>query len=554
MNDFSLKFLELDNDFKRILLFVSKICNVADVFITFLNSDMHIIQFKIGLEGVANPNEIYCFNHLITDNRDLIVSNVQCDSRFQSIDSMEFYKFFAGFTINIPSKLSVFGAICLLNKDAKELTSIELQVLKESVVQIESLLELYFKNQALQEVMIQRNDQFQLLIENSKDIFFQLDLNGNFTFVSQNSTSLLGHSSEEILGKNFNRFIHKDDVDSYFGFLNSISGKKKDKRELVYRVLHKNGHYVWHSSKVRLLENKDGTFYTGVAREITEYVEAQDKLIQQKEFYEKILDRLPTDVAVFGNDFKYKYLNPAAIKNDELRKFIIGKDDFEYARYTERDDTFAINRRIKFEEAIETKQTVSWEDSINAKSGQIVYHSRKVTPVFDEDGTLEMLIGFGVDVTKSKEIQEEILRSRQLISSIIQNIAVGILVQGQQSEIIESNKAACEMLGLTQDQLLGRTTFNEDWGVFHLDGTNFKPEDDPVQKVIEQLKPMNNIVMGIHRPLTNDLVWLLVDAVPIFGSNEELLYVVCSFNDITDQKMVDDALKTSNERFLVVDS
>jgi PAS domain S-box-containing protein len=33
---------------------------------------------------------------------------------------------------------------------------------------------------------------------------------------------------------------------------------------------------------------------------------------------------------------------------------------------------------------------------------------------------------------------------------------VGILVQGPESEIIENNKAACDLLGLTEDQLLGK--------------------------------------------------------------------------------------------------
>ena len=539
---------KLKSDFNRILLLVSKVCKVSDVFITLEPTREATIPFKIGLEGFSFANEFSCFKLLIEGKRDLIVSDLHNDMRFQTIDCNKTFNFFAGFTL-YNSAHCLVGTLCILNKEPKKLSSIELRIVKHAKSEIESLLQLHFENQRLSVAFKESKNQFQLLIDNSKEIFFRLDLDGNFTYISQNWTPLLGHYTEEILGKNFGPYIHPDDVDSCFEFLKGITGKNDDKREHIYRVLHKDGHYVWHSFKVGLLENKDGTFYTGAAREITKYVEGQNKLIEQKEFYEKILDGLPTAVAVYDNEFRYRYINPAAIKNLELRQFAIGKTNLQYEEHAGRDKSFAQNRQHQFEKAIQKKETVTWEDTICNKLGQTTHHSRKITPVFHEDGTLELLIGFGVEITKSIEIQEEILRGKQLISSILQNVAVGILVQGPQSEIVENNIAACELLGLTQDQLLGKTSFDEYWRVIHLDGTDFKPDDHPVPQAIKQLKPMNNIVMGVHRPLTHDLVWLLVDAIPVFGNNKELLYVVCSFNDITTQKKVENALKESNERF-----
>jgi transcriptional regulator with PAS, ATPase and Fis domain len=54
-------------------------------------------------------------------------------------------------------------------------------------------------------------------------------------------------------------------------------------------------------------------------------LQVQKLAFAQKEFYKKILDRLPTEVAVFDQNHKYLYVNPAAIQNDELRKYIIEK-------------------------------------------------------------------------------------------------------------------------------------------------------------------------------------------------------------------------------------
>jgi PAS domain-containing protein len=64
-------------------------------------------------------------------------------------------------------------------------------------------------------------------------------------------------------------------------------------------------------------------------------------------------------------------------------------------------------------------------------------------------------------------------------------------------------------------------------------------------------KSINNIVMGI-RPIKNDLIWLLVDAIPVFGDKNQLLYVICSFKDITIQKKIEENLKISNERYTYV--
>jgi PAS domain-containing protein len=40
---------------------------------------------------------------------------------------------------------------------------------------------------------------------------------------------------------------------------------------------------------------------------------------------------------------------------------------------------------------------------------------------------------------------------------------VGVLLQGPRAEILLSNPAALELLGLTEDQLLGKTSFDPEW-------------------------------------------------------------------------------------------
>ena len=544
--------IRFKNEFETLLSFVSESCSISYAFVSEVNEDIHTINTGIGLNLISHPNDILCYQEFVEKKEIYIVSGIKKEARFQSqsanIKGLPQFDFFAGFPI-INKEGVLIATLCILDENSKVLSAIEMKILNQAVNQIQTILELKDKNKELQGLINQKETQFQLFLENSKEIFYEITPEGIFTSVTNSWATLLGHPIDEVLGNSITQFVHPDDLSNCFSFIENALNEVANDDEILYRVLHKNGNYIWHASNGRLLKKEEGVFFIGVARDITEYVHAQDKLIQQKEFYEKILDRLPIGVAVFDKNYKYTYLNPSSIKNEELRKVIIGKDDFEYAEYTKRDTTFAKTRKDKYIEATNSKQILEWEDILKQPNGDFVYHTRRVAPVFDADGNFEMMVGYGIDITENKRIQDEIAKSRYLTQSIIQNAAVGILVQGPQSEIIESNKAAYDLLGLTEDQLLGKTSFDSSWKVIHVDGTEFKAEEHPVPHAIRDLVAVNNVIMGVYHPLKNDFVWLLVDAIPVFDDQNQLLYVICTFKDITEQENAVDALNASNERF-----
>lgn len=126
-----------------------------------------------------------------------------------------------------------------------------------------------------------------------------------------------------------------------------------------------------------------------------------------RDFYESILNNIPTDIVVFDTEHRYLFANPGAIKDEELRKFIIGKDDFEYAVYRKRDPAIAIERRAQFQQVKDTGNTISWEENQKTADGNIVTHLRRMFPVNDDQGKLVMVIGFGIDITERKELENK---------------------------------------------------------------------------------------------------------------------------------------------------
>ncbi len=417
--------LDFKHEFNDTLSFVSAICEVPYAFITFLDSRNQLNISKIGFEFLTIPENILSYNqNIIEQGAFFTISDLKKDLKRQSEKSnlSEFdFDFFAGIPILNDENL-VIGTICILDIKSKELSAVQLKTLEYSAKQIKFKLEQFEKNESLLNKIQEKENQFQLFIDNSKEIFYELDRDGIIIDVSKNWKTLLGYEVDEVIGRSNSIFLHPKDLEMVTAFLNKTIETEGIENEITYRILHKDGHYVWHTSTIKLSEKDGKLIYIGNCRDVTEHFNIEQKNLQQKEFYEKILNQIPTDVAVFDQNHKYLYLNLAAIKDKDLREFIVGKDDFEYAKHTGRDDSSAKNRRKKFSEALESKTLIEWEDSINSlNTGLTSYHTRKLNPIYDKDGTFEMMIGFGVDITERKQIE---LQNELLIKETNKNKAI----------------------------------------------------------------------------------------------------------------------------------
>ncbi|WP_432671239.1 PAS domain S-box protein [Flavobacterium sp. SM2513] len=539
----------LNKELNRLLLFASQMAGCNDAFISLKIGGTHHIASKIGLTAINSLDDFTFFEALLQQKSQLTLDLSESKENFFHIAHPPSFDFMVGFPVKIANRDEVVATFCVFGSSPTP-SQAQLKTLKNIKLQIVSLLQMHFDNKTLKAALLHKTTELDFFVANATEFIFHLDVKGNFTFLSTPLDSLSSQAGKNLLGTHFSTVIHPKDLPSCTQFLENVLTTTNTTTEHAVRIKNTKDIYIGYTCNLKLIREHDSIVFLGIARKVTKIVDSQHKLQEQKEFYEKILNELPTGIAVYDQEFRYKYLNPAAIQNKELRKFAIGKTNFEYEQFSDRDLSFAENRQLKFEEALLTKKTIQWSDEIlNKTTGLTSYHDRTLTPVFFQNGTLDLLIGIGTNSTESIVTHKEMVRIKILTINIVQNVAVGILVQGPDSEIIEYNNAACEMLGLTQEQLIGKTSYDKHWSVINFDGTEFKPENHPVPQAIKQLRPINNVVMGVHRPHTNDLVWLLVDAVPVFDSEKKLLYVVCSFNDITVQKKAEIALKISNERF-----
>ncbi len=63
-------------------------------------------------------------------------------------------------------------------------------------------------------------ERYRYLVENSPDIIYTLDAEGNFTFISDAAERLLGYRPEELIGKHYTAIIHEEDLEKAKWFFN----------------------------------------------------------------------------------------------------------------------------------------------------------------------------------------------------------------------------------------------------------------------------------------------------------------------------------------------
>jgi diguanylate cyclase (GGDEF)-like protein/PAS domain S-box-containing protein len=140
------------------------------------------------------------------------------------------------------------------------------------------------------------------------------------------------------------------------------------------------------------------------------------------------------------------------------------------------------------------------------------------------------------DLTEYKLAERLLAESEEQYRLLITAMAEGVTLQDENSAIIAHNKSAERILGLTADQLNGRTSLDPRWYAIHEDGSAFPGETHPVVMTLKTGLPQSDVIMGIHKP-DGELTWISVNVQPIFKEGKTTPYrVVATMHDITERK------------------
>ncbi|XZO02694.1 MAG: diguanylate cyclase domain-containing protein [Microcoleus sp.] len=142
----------------------------------------------------------------------------------------------------------------------------------------------------------------------------------------------------------------------------------------------------------------------------------------------------------------------------------------------------------------------------------------------------------------------QLQESEERYRSVIATMTEGVVLQLANGQITACNASAERIIGLTPEQMMGRTSVDLDWRTVQEDGSPFPGEQHPAMITLRTGKPQSNVVMGIHKS-DKTLTWISINSQPLFHLHQSQPYaVVTSFADITERKQVEEMLINQAQR------
>ena len=154
------------------------------------------------------------------------------------------------------------------------------------------------------------------------------------------------------------------------------------------------------------------------------------------------------------------------------------------------------------------------------------------------------------DITDWRESTRRLEESENRHRSLFESMLQGVVYQDADGHIIAANRSAERILGLTLDEMTGRTSMDPRWRAVREDGTPFPGEEHPANMALRTGRPVKDMIMGVFNPRREEMRWITIIAVPQFrpGGNRPH-QVFTTFIDITRQRESELAGREMTERY-----
>ncbi|HAE65706.1 MAG TPA: hypothetical protein DCG77_00410 [Sphingobacterium sp.] len=170
---------------------------------------------------------------------------------------------------------------------------------------------------------------------------------------------------------------------------------------------------------------------------------------------------------------------------------------------------------------------------------------------FIENGKISGVICMAVDVTVQAEairrleqtVEENIslgtsLReSEQRLRSILETMAEGVGVTDASGQMVYANPMAQRILGLKESEIKKRTYDDPQWQNLRIDGTPLPSEEHPMSIMLKTLQSITDHEIAVQPP-NGDIIYLSINAAPMFDEMGVLTGGIGTFMDVTDRRRI----------------
>src|SRR5262245_6479194 len=305
----------------------------------------------------------------------------------------------------------------------------------------------------VEEELRRSEEEFRSLFDLSAIGMTQVSPEGRYLRVNRKLCQMLGYTEQEMLRLTLHEVTHPDDREASAALLSTSFTNGPDEFSIKKRYLRKDGSIIWVLIHWKVIRDAWGQPVHTVAniQDITERRRAEEALRANEAQLRAILDNSPA--VIFVKDFEGRYLRVnrwyevlTGVSVEEVK----GKTDHElYAR--EVADTVCANDR----EVIAFNAPLQFEEQILLPDGLHHFISMKF-PLYDANGQPYAVCGIATDITDRKRAEEALRASEERFRSLVEQASDAIFIADLGGNYTEVNRSACQMLGYTREELIGK--------------------------------------------------------------------------------------------------
>ncbi len=252
------------------------------------------------------------------------------------------------------------------------------------------------------------------ILENMKEGYYTLDLNGNYTYVNDYFCKTLDYSKEELLGRNYRMHFDEETSKEMFKIFNQLY---KNEIPLPHtnraKLITNRGKHVFFEGLIDLIYGSEGNkigFY-GFVRDITEKTRAEQKLKESEEKYSNLFQHSNDGIIIHDLDGSIIDVNQKVLEQFGYTKSEILSFKIPQLHQIEEIEV----SKIAFEE-IAKKGFVRFEINFKKKNGEIF--PAEVSSSLFNIGNNKFIQGIVREITERKKaeflIKEEIQKLKDL--------------------------------------------------------------------------------------------------------------------------------------------
>lgn len=382
-----------------------------------------------------------------------------------------------------------------------------------------------------------------LVLDQIKDHVTVTDLNGVITYINRAEMKVLGRSREGILGQTTQ--LYGDDP-----------GRGGTQEEILERTLSDgewrgevinyaaDGSELIMDCRTQVIkdDNGDPVALAGISTDITEGKRTEQALRESERRYRQIFDSSAD--ALFIQDIA----TGAILDVNKTMLSLYGYENKQEALNCSIGDLSAVDEGYDQSKILEMNltaigsQTHTFEWRAKKKSGEKFW--AQVTLQKTQIDGVDRILATVRDITEHRCAVEALRESEEKHRRLFETMSQGVVYQDAEGRIISANPAAERVLGVSFEQMQGKTSMDPRWKMIREDGSAVPGPEHPAMVALRTGERQGPVVRGVFHPERNEYLWLNITAIPLFQTGETTPYqVYATFDDITERRQAE------NERY-----